>query len=183
MARRFSRVKQGQKLADAWTNYKNYWDNYASRPSRVGQGTPLTLDAICYVTPFTIDVPLSTKASARAYNDGYTTLQNYINTGSDSQASVSDALGGDTVYNISNFRPARVIWQRATTRSISTPTSQFTGQEYLKYNNLERFSCPFGGTADADDLMDAFLAIKATILAVPGYEVSRVSLQREHVGV
>lgn len=183
MARRFSRVKQGQKLADAWTNYKSYWDNYASRPSRVGQGTPLELDAICYLTPFSIDVPLSTVVSARAYNSGYTTLQNYINTGSDGQASVANALGGNSVTNIAKFRPARVIWQRAATRSISTPTSQFTGQEYLKYNNLERFSCPFGATADTDDIMDAFLAVKATVLAVPGFEVSRVSLQRENVGV
>lgn len=183
MGTRFSRIKQGQKLADAWTAYKNYWDTASSRPPGVGQGTPLVLDAVCYVQPYTIDIAVSSVVEARAYNDGYTTLQGYINTGSSSLAAVTDAIGANTIYSISKFKPARVIWQRATTRSVSTPTSRFTNQEYLKYNNLERFSCPFGATADADDMMDAFLAIKATVLAVSGYAVSRVSLQRERVGV
>ncbi|MEA5448349.1 hypothetical protein VB780_07205 [Leptolyngbya sp. CCNP1308] len=181
MGRRFSRIKEGQKLADAWTAYVNYWNTASTRPSRIGQGTPRQLDAMCFIQPFTISVNVGEVVSAKAYNDSYTTLATYIN--ASSVAEVSNNIGASTMINIPKFRPARVRWQRAVNRAISTPTSKFTQQEYLKYENVDSFSCPFGATADTDDMIDSFLDVKARVLAVTGFEVSRVSLTREQVGI
>lgn len=181
MGRRFSRIKEGQKLAAAWTAYKNYWDTAATRPSGIGTGQARILDAVVYIQPYTTNVGVSEVVSAKAYNEGYTNLVTYIN--SATQAQVTSTIGANTLINIPKFKPARVVWQRAATRSVSTPPSKFTGQEYLKYNNIERFSCPFGASSDADDLMEGFLEIKAALLAVTGFQVNRVSLSREYVGV
>jgi hypothetical protein len=181
MGKRFSRIKQGSKMAAAWESYKNYYDT--PRPSRLGTLGARDLDAICYIEPFTVDIAVDSYVMARAYNSGYATLSAHIQ--ASTVADVQNTRGTRTLYNVPKFTPARVIWQRANVRSVSTPPSRFTGQEYLKYNNLERYSCPFGATADTDDLMDSFLDIKARILGAPSaqYEVSRVSLQRERIGV
>jgi len=181
MGSRFSRIKAAARLEAARTAYINYWNTAATRPRRIGQGTPRVLDAVVYIQPFTIDVAVDEVVSAKAYNDGYTTLGTYIN--GSPVAAVTNAIGANSTVNIPKFRPARIRWSRAASRVVSTPNSQFTGLEYLKYDNLDNFSCPFGATADTDDMIDSFLDVKAAILAVTGFEVSRVSLARENVGI
>lgn len=180
MGKRFSDIKRGAELEAARVAYFNYWETKATRPSGVGTGTPRELDAVCYVQPFTTDVAADEVVTAKAYNQGYTTLSTYIN--GVPTAAVTNTIGANSIVNIPKFRAARVTWFRNTTRQVSTPTSKFTNQEYLKYTG-ERFSCPFGATADTDDMIDSFLSVKAALLAVSGYAVSRVSLKREEVGI
>lgn len=181
MGRRFSRIRQAARLEAARVALKAYEDAAATRPRRIGQGTPRILDAVLYIQPFTTNVAPDEVVTAKAYNDGFTTLGTYIN-GSTVAAAVNN-IGANSVINIPKFRPARIRWTRATNRTISTPSSKFTNQEYLKYENTDNFSCPFGATADTDDMIDSFLDVKSAILAVTGYEVSRVSLTRENVGI
>lgn len=180
MGRRYSRIKQGAKLEAARIALQAYENAAATRPSRIGQGTPRELDAVCYISPFTINTAADEVVAAKAYNDGYTTLATIIN--QTTTADVTNAIGSKTLINIPNFRPARVVWFRNAARSVSTPQSKFTNQEYLKYTGTS-YSCPFGATADTDDMISSFLDVKARVLAVSGFAVSRCSLQREHVGI
>lgn len=181
MGARFSRIENAARLEAARQALQQYRDEAATRQPRVGTGTPRQLDAICYTQPFIVGVATTEVVATKAYNDGYTTLSPIINRSS--IAAVSNALGTNTPRNIPKFRAARVIWSRAASRSISTPLSKFTNRQYLKYNNLDRFSCPFGSTVDTDDMIDSFLDVKAEILSETGFEISRVALQREQVGI
>lgn len=180
MGNRYSRIKQAAKLEAARIALQAYENAAATRPSRIGQGQPRDLDAIVYLAPFTVKVAADEVVSAKAYNDGFTTLGTLIN--ASTVAEVSSSLGANSVVNIPKFSPARIVWFRNTTRSVTTPLSKFTNQEYLKYSG-DSFSCPFGATADTDDMIDSFLDVKTRILAVNGYAVSRVSLTREKVGI
>jgi hypothetical protein len=163
---RYSRINQGAKLEAARLAKQAYENAAATRPSRIGQGTPLELDARVYILPFTVKVEADEVVSAKAYNDGYTTLSALIN--QSTVAEVSNSLGANTVVNIPKFRPARVVWFRNATRSATPGTS---------------FSCPFGASVDANDMIDSFLDVKSRILATTGFAVSRVSLTREQVGI
>jgi hypothetical protein len=180
MGTRYSRIRQGAKLEAARLAKQAYENAAATRPSRIGQGQARDLDAVVYVAPFTVHVAADEVVSAKAYNDGFTTLGALIN--ASSVAEVATALGANSVVNIPKFRPARIVWFRNTVRSITTPRSAVTNMEYLKYAG-DSFSCPFGATADADDMIDSFLDVKTRILAVGGYAISRVSLTREKVGI
>lgn len=180
MGGRFSRIKQGAKLEAARLALRAYEDSAGTRPSRVGQGKARDLDAICYIMPFTINVLATEVVAAKAYNNGYTTLAALIN--ASTVAEVTNSIGAKTLVNIPKFRPARVTWFRNATRSVTTPPSKFTNQQYLKYTGTT-FSCPFGATADTDDLISSFLDVKTRVLAQTGFQVSRVSLVREQVGI
>lgn len=177
---RYSRINQGAKLEAARVAKQLYENNAATRPSRIGQGTPLELDARVYILPFTVKVEPDEVIAAKAYNDGFTTLGALIN--QSTVAAVDPAIGAKTVVNIPKFRPARVVWFRNATRSAVPATSEVTNLRYLRYNGTS-FSCPFGASIDANDMIDSFLDVKSRILATGGFAVSRVSLTREQVGI
>lgn len=181
MGSRFSRIENAARLEAARVALQAYRDSAATRQPGVGTGSPRELDAVCYTQPFIVGVQATEVTATKAYNQGYTILSPIINRSS--IAAVANALGASTIRNIPKFRAARVIWQRANTRSISTPLSRFTNQQYLKYNNVDRYSCPFGSTADTDDMIDSFLDVKSEVLSETGFEISRVALQREQVGI
>lgn len=181
MGRRYSDIKRANKLKAGLDAYITHLQTAATRPSKIGTRGPSNLTQTVYVEPFTVDYGVGTVASSRCTPTSYTTLEGSIN--ASSIAAVTNALGGKTQLSIPKFSAARVVLFRNNTRVVSTPRSEVTGLEYLKYSGT-RFSCPFGGTADVDDMVSAFLDVKARLLqANAAAAVKRVSLVREKVGI
>ncbi|MEA5449712.1 hypothetical protein VB780_14100 [Leptolyngbya sp. CCNP1308] len=181
MGARYSDIKRAAKLQAGLTNYINYLQTSATRPSRIGTQGPRDLSKIVYLKPFTIDVAADEVVTARCNPEHYNQLGATIN--ASSIAAVDDAIGANTIVGIPKFSPARVVLFRNATRSVTVATSDVTGLQYLKYNR-DRYSVPFGATADIDDMMDSFLDVKARLLTVnAAAAVKRVSLVREKVGV
>lgn len=180
MARRYSNILQSARLRQAADRYIEYLQGTLTRPSRVGtQGAREATQPI-YVYPFGFDLGANQVLRGYVNPSHYADLSTYINgvTG----VSSSDTLGTDEVANISGFSPARVVWFRNATRSVTVATSDITGLEYLKYNG-DRSSCPFGrdDAASTSDMYDAFQEIKGQLLGLTGFEVNRVSLTRERL--
>lgn len=181
MGRRYSDIKRAAKLKQGLDNYVNYLQTSATRPSRIGTQGPRNLSQTVYVEPFTIDYGVDGVVMARANPAHYNALQATIN--ASPQAAVITNATGKTQLSLPKFSAARVVLFRNNTRSVTVATSDVTGLRYLKYNG-DRFSCPFGGTADVDDMISAFLDVKARLLvANAAAAVKRVSLVREKVGI
>ncbi|MBE9159720.1 hypothetical protein IQ265_23205 [Nodosilinea sp. LEGE 06152] len=181
MGRRYSDIKRAAKLQQGLTNYINHLQTAATRPSKVGTRGARDLSQIVYIEPFTVGIEADEVVQARCSPTSFTTLSTAIN--ASSIARVTAALGAKTVVNFPKFSPARIVLFRNNTRAVTVATSDVTGLQYLKYNG-NRFSCPFGATADIDDQMDSFLDVKARLLtANAAAAVKRVSLVREKVGV
>jgi hypothetical protein len=176
---RFSRIRQGAQLNQAFTNYQNYLAT-PRVPNLNSQG-PRDLSLIVYVVPFKMDVAADEVASARMNPAHYTRLSPYVNAAG-TGAQVTDTLGANSVVSMNKFSAARLVYNHNNTRIVSTPTSRFTQQRYLKYDT-DRFSCPFGRNLENDDEGDAFLAAKAALLAAETGEIRRVSWTRENVGI
>lgn len=181
MGGRYSDIKRAAKLQAGLTNYINYLQTAATRPSRIGTQGPRNLTQIVYVEPFTVTVAADEVVAARCTPESYNALNASIN--GSSIAGVANTLGAKAVVSFPKFSAARVVLFRNNTRVVNVETSDVTGLRYLKYTG-DRFSCPFGGTANVDDMMDAFLDVKARLLtANAAAAVKRVSLVREKVGV
>ncbi|MBE9157695.1 hypothetical protein IQ265_12785 [Nodosilinea sp. LEGE 06152] len=181
MANRFSDIKRGAQLQSALNNYINYIQTKATRPSRIGTQGPRDLSKTVYVMPFTAEAGATGVCMARCSQESYSTLAQYIN--ASTHANVAEALGTKTLINLPKFSAARLVFFRNGTRVVNVETSDVTGLQYLKYSGT-RTSCPMGADVDTDDQMEAFLDIKAAVLAAfAGSAVKRVSLSREKVGV
>lgn len=182
MGNRYSDIKRGAKLKTALDNYVNYLNTLGTRPSRVGQLGPRNLDKILFVQPFTAQVAASEFCSAKNTTEGFTQLGSYIN--GSALAATTDNLGANSLVSLPKFRASRVVLFLNATRSVNVARSEVTNLEYLNYAGT-RYSCAFGATADTDDEMEAFLDVKAAVLAgLSGANaVCRVSLSREYVGV
>lgn len=181
MGRRYSDIKRAAKLQQGLTNYVNYLQNAATRPTRIGTQGPRNLSQIVYIEPFTIGVEVDEVVSARCTPESFNTLNATIN--ASPVAAVDNSAGAKAVVSIPKFSAARIVLFRNNTRVVNVATSDATGLQYLKYNG-DRFSCPFGATADVDDMMDSFADVKTRLLvANAAAAVKRVSLVREKVGV
>lgn len=181
MGRRYSDVKRGAQLNTALNNYINYLQTMGTRPSKIGQYGPRNLNTTAYIQPFTGTFTAGEVVTAKCTDDSYTTLATTIN--GSTFANVTNSIGADTLINLPKFRAARIIMFLNATRSVTVQTSDVTGLQYLKYAGT-RYSCPFGAAADTDDQMEAFLDIKAALLAAnSAADVCRVSLSREYIGV
>lgn len=178
MSRRYSRIRQGAVYNEALQRYVTYLTTAATRPRRLNsQGARGTTQTV-YLTPFGFDIATDETVSAKVNPDHYTALSTYIN-GASTGASVSNAIGANTLVTERGFRPARIVWFSNATRSVAVATSDVTGIQYLKYNG-DRQSCPFGRNTATDDEVDAFNGVKAAILqATASRAVNRVSLSRE----
>lgn len=179
MSTRFSDIKRGQKLATALTNYTNYLQNAATRPSNIGQQGPRDLSVEIYLKPFTQDVAADEVLLARCSAASQTAMLATMDT--ITGAMVDTTIGANSLVAIPGFSASRAIMFMNATRSVAVETSDVTGLKYLKYNGT-RYSVPFGATADTDDEMDVFLEIKAALLAANSTaETLRVNLSREKI--
>jgi hypothetical protein len=176
MARRYSRIREAGQLNIALTNYIQYLTQ--PRERNVGTRGARPDSKAVYVVPFGFDLPATTeRVRVRNSVDGYTDLAARINVAG-TGGKVADALGSNTVAQVGQFSPARLVWFRNATRSTSVVRSDITNLEYLKYAG-DRSSCAFGRENADDNEYDAFDAIKSSILATSGLAINRVSLSRE----
>ncbi|MEM9448378.1 MAG: hypothetical protein AAGA75_07575 [Cyanobacteria bacterium P01_E01_bin.6] len=176
MGRRFSDIRQAPRLQAAQTQYLAYQGTY--RPPNINSRGARNANLSVYVHPFGLPYTAGEVYTSKMNGDHYPILSPLVTAQAD--AAVTDTLGTDTLISSRGFRAARVVWFRNETRVVETPTSNITGQEYLKYNGT-RLSIPFGAAGTGDIMLDAFNGIKAAALATAGFEVSRVSLQREFI--
>lgn len=177
MARsRDSRIKAAPRLAQAFTALQAYESTV--RPIRVGTQGPREPRKSVYVTPFGFDILATQRARTTAAIDQYTLMAPIVN-GAGTGAEVADVLGSNEIAPVRGFRPAKVKWFRNATVVGVPQTSDRTGLPYLKYNG-ENYTCPFGRKTESDNMYDVFNAMKAEILQISGFQMSRVSLMREN---
>lgn len=181
MGRRFSRVKQGAYYNTALGNYIEYLNTAATRPRQIGTRDPMDFKSV-YVRPFGTNLGGTTElVEGRAQDTHITKLQPLINTASTKcKVYIASGLESNTVVSLNGFKPARVIWQNATSRDTTVKVSQITGLQYLGYNNVGRYSCPFGRDAETDNIFSSFGSLKVLLKSQAG-AINRVSLTEENI--
>lgn len=177
MAARYARIRQAPNLVEA--NQRRIAYESAVRPRRVGSQGPRDPRKAAYVTPFGIDIASGTLAKTSSTVNGYTALAAAINAGG-TGGKVTDTLGSNEIAPLFRFKAAKIVWFRNATVSTSTPTSDVTGLEYLKYNG-DRDVCPFGRNLETDNIHDVFNTIKAGLVSNASLKVNRVTLTRENI--
>ena len=180
MGTRYSDIRKAGQLQQALQNYITHIST--PRTPRINTRGPRDTSKVVYLAPFTITVDLDEVVMARVNPEHYTKLGTPINAASG--AEVLEALGAKSLVDVGKFTAARLVLFENSTRSVTVATSDVTGLQYLKYAG-ERYSCPFGAQAATDDLIDAYQAAKAAVLAAgttANADVKRVSLIRERVG-
>lgn len=176
MASRYSKIKQAAQLTEALNNLQLY--EKTPRPKKVNTRGARDPAKNVYIIPFGVDIETDEVVRVRNSVEGYTALATLINTAGN-QGETTDARGTKTPAIVGGFRPARIVWFRNASRSVTVGTSEATKQKYLKYNG-DRSTCAFGRGTATDNQYDAFNEIKTTILASnPSLEVNRVSITRE----
>ena len=176
MARRYSRIREAGQLNAALTNYIQYLTQ--PRDRNIGTRGARPPSQSIYVTPFGFDVATDEVVRVRNSQDGYSALATRINAAG-TGAEVLNTLGAKTLATVGQFTPARVVWFRNATRSVSVERSDVTNLQYLKYDG-QRDSCGFGRKTATDNQYDAFDSIKTGILAAnTNLEVNRISLSPE----
>lgn len=174
MGRYFADIRRGRELNDALTAYTTYLTS--PRVRRLNTRGDRAPSILVYVEPYSLVMGASEIAAVNANRAAFEILKTYLVTAND--AEVVNTTAADPT-SINGFKPAKVTWSRAVSKSKSTPNSRFTGRPYLKYNNVENLSCPFGRAKDTDRYRNAAIKIKAALKAVAGFEVNRVSFREE----
>lgn len=176
---RYSDIRRGAQLAEAQQQYIQHIST--PRDPNIGSRGPRPPQKPVYVVPYTFDLgAVDEVLQVNNSVTGYAALAANIN--GVATAEVTDALGAKNVAPMNGFRPARIVWVSAANKTLVAKRSEITNQLYGSYANTTRHSCAFGSTADADDMHDAFAAIKVAILAAnAGLEINRVSLTRENL--
>ena len=178
MSSRYSNIRQAAQLTQALANLRAYEDRVPN-PKVNSQGARDAAKNV-YIVPFGTDLETDEVVRVRNSVQGYTALSALINQ-SGNQGETTDALATKKATVVGGFRPARIVWFRNATRSVTTPISEATKIKYLKYNG-DRSSCAFGRGAATDNLYDAFNQIKTTVLGSnPSLAVNRVSLTPERI--
>jgi hypothetical protein len=178
MSSRYSNIRQAVQLQAALTALRAHEDRVRTPQinSRGAQGARKNV----YVNAFGFTFESTEVLRVRNNSADYTTLSTPINNAA-TGAKVTDALGSNTVVVRPGFSPARIVWFRNATRSVTPARSEATNQEYLKYAG-ERSSCAFGRKTVADSQNSVFDAIKTAITAAnPGNVINRITLQPERV--
>lgn len=158
MANRYSRITESARLRPALDRYVTYLSGAATRPSRVGtRGAAAERDEVA-VLPFTFALTTGQKVIVTVAKESLTFLSSQINATADANVDTAPEAVTNPLY-IPGFKAARVVFFHNTVRTVSTPTSDVTGLEYLKYNG-DRYSCVFGAKTANNDERDAFLLIK-----------------------
>ena len=177
MATRYSRIRSANQLADALAKLRAYEDR-PKTPKVNSRGARDPAKNV-YIVPFGKDLDTDEVVRVRNSIDGYAALNLQINA-SGTQGEVTDARGTKTPVVIPGYRPARIVWFRNQTRSVTVGRSDATGIQYLKYNG-DRSTCAFGRKATTDNQYDAFDEVKTAITNAPGLVVNRVTLTPERI--
>ncbi len=161
MSNRYSRVRRGAMYKEALDNYVQHLQTMGTRQPKLNTRGALGARKQVFLTPFDKDLPTDKVVEARMAADHWTVMGPFINDGS-TNAELLEALGSKTVVSSVGFTPARVIYFRNTTRSVTVKKSEVTKMDYLSYNG-DRYSAPFGRKAAGDDEADCAAAIRAKI--------------------
>lgn len=171
MARRFSDLRRGAKLAAAFTAYQAYLakppsttlPTYKARPDQVA----------LKVTPFGIKMETSKGALVYGGEPSVSGIQTELAKYASCEAADANAI------KIAGFRAARVrVFQNTSKPAPTSETSKFTGQLYRKYDG-ESFALPFGAKASTNLEIDTGREIIAGFKARPSFKINRVSVSPE----
>lgn len=175
---RYSDIRRGAQLKTALDNYVQYLQT--PRAPRLNTRGARAAQIRTFIVPYGIDIAADEVVPVSSPAAGYNRLQGLINSTNNTQAEVTNDVGTKTPTNVVGFSPARLVTFENATRSVTTPTSDVTKREYLKYAGT-RFQCAFGRKVAADDLYDAFQILKTAALGRPNLAVNRVSLINERI--
>lgn len=169
--KRFSDIKRGGRLNQALGAYTNRLNN--PPPRNVGGGGARAPQQEGSIIPYGFGDFATEKIIVRRPVTG-AQLDPFLVVGN--KATFATSTAGAVKQR--GFSPARVTTQSGA-RSISTPTSQFTQQEYLKYNNLTRLTSAFGRAAATDLEFEARDSIRTDFLANTATVIKRISFSAE----
>ena len=180
MATRFGRLRQSQKLSEAYTKYKEWQDRpYAPQPGSRGQAKSRLP---VYLHPFGITFDDNEVYTSRADPNTIDELSGYL---AGTGGSVSQTLAStEKLIKVSGFKAARIIIFKNASYSASPKKSDITQQDYLKYEGV-RQSLPFGQDSGTDEMITVFNQARANIFTAlaSSNEILRVSLQREEMAL
>lgn len=171
MARRFSDLRRGAKLAAAFTAYQAY---LAKPPSTTLPAYKARPDQVALkVTPFGIKMGTNEGALVYGGEPSVAGIRTVITT----YASCADSDANS--IKLAGFRAARVrVFQNTAKPAPTSETSKFTGQLYRKYEG-DSFALPFGAKAAADLEIDTGRALIAGLKARTAFKINRVSVSPE----
>ena len=176
MATRFGRLRQSQKLSEAYNNFKEWQDlPYDPQPGSQGQAKSRLP---VYLHPFGLEFEQDEVFSSKADPDTFDELSGYL-TGTGGAVSQTKS-STEKLIKVSGFRAARVVIFRNGTYQASPKTSEITKQQYLKYEG-ERLSLPFGQASGTDEMVTVFNQVRSNIFdaLTATNAILRVSLQAE----
>lgn len=172
MSRRFSRLRDANRLEEAADRYLAWIAASATRVPNVGGGASRGPSVELGITPFGFDLPASTFVRASATDSSRVQMSSDIGT----FATVPGA--GVSLQRIPGFKPARAALFIGT-GTRTTATSAITGLPYNKYSG-DRYSHPFGRGAATDLEFEVFGTIR-TNLAGPNRRISYQAEVRSQV--
>lgn len=162
MGKRFSRIRQAQRLEAALTHYDQWL--VAAKPVKTGTPATKGKSTTLYVIPFNVDIG-ATELVPSSYIES--TASDALKT--EIGARVLSALTtGTHAVTLKNFKAARI---QQVTPGASAPSyvpSKITGTQYIKYSK-STVSVPFGRTAVTTEEAEgtAFSSLKATVAVSP----------------
>ncbi len=178
MSNRYSRVRRGAQYNEALNNYITHLQTMGTRQPKLNSRGALGTRKQVFLTPFDKDLATDEVIEARMAADHWTVMAPFINHTS-TNAELLETLGSKTVVSSVGFTPAKVIYFRNTTRSVTVAKSDVTKMDYLKYAG-DRYTAPFGRKAATDDEADCAAAIRAKINADnASFAIRRISFTPE----
>lgn len=155
MARRFSRIEQGEVLNEALIRYRQYQTERLTRARRVGQGTPRGASVQLVIDPFGLpaasSIPMRVRVSQRS--------RTIMDTGVGTHAVAPTTARPGTRQP--GFEPAKVV-MFARAGEARTATSQITGQPYLRRPGAS-YTHAFGAQAANEAEMEAYSEIVSAL--------------------
>lgn len=168
---RFSDIRRGARLNEALTNYQAYLARPVSTALPTYKARPAVIPL--EITPFGFALPASTFARVNG-NASWLTINAVPEVAAATEVKAASSNAGE----LSGFTPARVVWFRNATKTVSTETSKFTGQRYRKYEG-ERLSMPFGQKNGTDREFVVGQSIKSALKSITTFAVNSVSITPE----
>lgn len=156
MPERFSRLREANRLSNAYTQYRAWEDARRNRVPNVGGGTPRPPTIEIALTPFGFEMPTASAVRATCTESARDRMATAIGTHGPLPT------GGISLQRIPGFKAARIslfVGSGGSQREVS----QITGLPYLKYAG-NSFSHPFGAATATDLEYDVFTSIRAALI-------------------
>lgn len=167
-------LREALRTGSALQRYIRYIEEAATQPPQLNTRGPRGNMRDIVVIPFSFDIPTGETILTKVSQRSWTPLSTAIGTFADVTIPATGAKKRP------GFKAAKVVYFTSATRTVSTPVSNRTGLEYMKYEG-ETYTAPFGRAGANDDEYDVYMQIRSALLPSTYTGIRRVSLTVERV--